>query len=355
MGTEKDIDKLHKQLYEEVAKRIESGEDYFTAFNYVIAGIGYNEELYALIVSSSAEVFTEVLSIDIKKTETFVRETFMNEVWKEKYPTYKTAGESITDSIETAQQIVRDSMKKNDTIQETAYRLKRSVEMKKDVSKQILQLADDSKRFASGAMTDGEYMVFKRDIIRAKKYAQGLASRAGSNQDLKKAYLNLISKIESGSEKAVASALKGAIITKMKYNAQRIATTEQERAYGQAKMNEFIKNDVVIGYKRRLSSSHNVTDICDAIDGIFFPKDTGPPHPIHPNDKCDLVPVFRSDFKITESRSKADIKERLDSFTEGEKVKIMGHKGFSMYEKNGSITNIRGWEPFEKKLYVKIG
>jgi hypothetical protein len=278
----------------------------------------------------------------------------MNTVWIEKYPLYKTVGKSINDNILSASEIIRDSMKKNETIQSTAFRLKRSVEMKKDVAKQIDSLVIDSRRFASGAMSEKEYIKFKRDIVNARNYAQKLAARTGADTDLRSAYLELIRKIETGSARAVESALKSTVITKMKYNAQRLANTEMARAYGQAKTNDFLTDDLVIGYRRKLSSSHSVRDICDPISGIFFPKNSGPPYPIHPFDMCKLEPVYRSDAKITDSSAYSDIKQKVDGYAKEERIKIMGHNGEKQYKKDGSITNIRGWEPFEEKKLIKI-
>ena len=79
-------------------------------------------------------------------------------------------------------------------------------------------------------------------------------------------------------------------------NAQRLARTETNIAYRTADFTRWEQLDFVVGIEIKLSNNHPVSDICDALKGIY-PKTfkwTG----WHPNCRCYQVPVLAKDEEI---------------------------------------------------------
>ena len=137
-----------------------------------------------------------------------------------------------------------------------------------------------------------------RDYTKLVKRSEAQILRLKGKR-LQKAYTALIAATKKGSVKAINKAIDRAVNAKLRYQAERIARTELENAYGQARTEEFLKDDHISAMVFRLDSSHTVTDVCDMYAGAdlyglgegVFPKKESPTLAIHPNGKSSLSPV----------------------------------------------------------------
>lgn len=87
--------------------------------------------------------------------------------------------------------------------------------------------------------------------------------KQNSTPSLRAAYSELIEAVEKESAISVSKAVTVATQEKARYHAERIARTENARAYADGQMLRYIDDNDVVALKWRLSSRHPVHDICD--------------------------------------------------------------------------------------------
>jgi len=121
---------------------------------------------------------------------------------------------------------------------------------------------------------------------------------------LKAAYtqlLDAIDNVEAGvGAKRLDNALKVAFNEKLRYFSNRIAQTEQHRAYAEEQAREFMADPDVEYVRWELNPAHPVEDICDYFANVnrfdlgpgIYPVAQAPVAPAHPYCKCVLVPTF---------------------------------------------------------------
>ena len=89
-----------------------------------------------------------------------------------------------------------------------------------------------------------------------------------------------------------------AVQEKARYHAERIARTENARAYADGQMSRYMNDPDVVALKWKLGSRHPRYDICDfyanadlyGLGKGVYPKDKFPRLPAHPHCMC-LCPV----------------------------------------------------------------
>lgn len=178
---------------------------------------------------------------------------------------------------------------------------------------------------------------------------------------LRAAYSELVTATEEGSAAAVSKAVTVAVQEKARYNAERIARTENARAYADGQMLRYLDDEDVVALKWRLGSRHPRFDICDfyanadlyGLGKGVYPKDKFPRLPAHPHCMCKILPVY--DFEIDISKAKDNVEEGgkayISSLTKREQENLLGIHGRTMVigGKESWTQRARGWsgEKFE--------
>lgn len=172
---------------------------------------------------------------------------------------------------------------------------------------------------------------------------------------LRAAYSELVTATEKGSAAAVSKAVTVAVQEKARYNAERIARTENARAYADGQMLRYLDDEDVVALKWRLGSRHPRFDICDfyanadlyGLGKGVYPKDKFPRLPAHPHCMCLISPIY--DFEIDISKAKDNVEEGgkayISSLTKREQENLLGIHGRTMVigGKESWTQRARGW------------
>lgn len=205
---------------------------------------------------------------------------------------------------------------------------------------------------------------FQKDLIEVKKdipkhLFQPLAemdAKQLKTPALKAAYLQLL---EAENEKQLIKALDVAMYERNRYLANRIAQTELHRIHTHQKVKEILADDGVEVVQIRLSATHPKVDICDYHANLdayglgkgCYPKDKAPMPPYHPFCKCRVS--NRLDLSLSDAkpvRGDAEFK-LMNSFNEGDQVKILGTKGMHERWLQGENTVVELVDLTKKPLY----
>ncbi len=159
------------------------------------------------------------------------------------------------------------------------------------------------------------------DIEKAKKIA-------GKTKFLKEAYLQLLN---TRADEEAWNNLKVALVEKARFYAQRIANTEEQRAFSLTNANNILNDKEIKFVKYAMSSRHPMTDICDfyaALDigygkGIV-PKEKMITLPLHPFCMCKYEPVYENIKKRPIKDPYA--KTLFSNFTKHEQTRILGSR-----------------------------
>lgn len=138
---------------------------------------------------------------------------------------------------------------------------------------------------------------YKRSLIVATKNIENL-----SNERLKRAYSNLVSKTTMASKEVIEKAMERAIKAKAKYVAERLVRTEMASAYNETFLDNM--NDAA-AYQITLSSGHKVRDICNfhaeadqfGLGAGVVPSNYNSHIPFHPNCMCSMTKIYEIDKK----------------------------------------------------------
>lgn len=120
------------------------------------------------------------------------------------------------------------------------------------------------------------------------------------------AYNEVAAAVEDGNEVRLQKAIYSATQEKARYHAERIARTENARAYADGQMNRFLDDDDIVAFQWKLSSRHPRYDICDfyANSDLYglgkgvYPKDKFPRLPAHPHCMCHIKPMTELDIDV---------------------------------------------------------
>jgi len=140
---------------------------------------------------------------------------------------------------------------------------------------------------------------------------------------LKAAYSQLMTAVQTGSEKAISKATYVAVQEKSRYIAERIAKTEIARAWADG-FNASVANDSdIVGVRWRVSTGHPAFDICDlyakadmyGLGKGVYPKNNMPQLPAHPFCMCRMVEVIRGELDLSKKSNR--IKDAGDEWLNG--------------------------------------
>lgn len=167
------------------------------------------------------------------------------------------------------------------------------------------------------------------------------------------AYTELTHAIDTGNEERINKALETAVQEKTRYNAERIARTENARAYADGQVNRYMNDDDVVAYKWRLSVRHPRFDICDfyanadlyGLGKGVYPKDKLPPLPAHPHCMCHIQPLTELD--IQENKQHKGINQAgldyIQTLTKPNQEVLLGVNG-----RNTVLSGKGSWQDFAR-------
>lgn len=120
------------------------------------------------------------------------------------------------------------------------------------------------------------------------------------------AYNEVAAAVEDGNEIRLQKAIYNATQEKARYHAERIARTENARAYADGQMNRYLDDDDIIAFQWKLSARHPRYDICDfyanadlyGLGKGVYPKDKFPKLPAHPHCMCHIKPMTELDIDV---------------------------------------------------------
>lgn len=142
----------------------------------------------------------------------------------------------------------------------------------------------------------------ERELLRSVK---GKIARLDTPY-VRAAYNEVAAAVEDGNEVRLQKAIYSATQEKARYHAERIARTENTRAYADGQMNRFLDDDDIVAFQWKLSSRHPRYDICDfyanadlyGLGKGVYPKDKFPRLPAHPHCMCHIKPMTELDIDV---------------------------------------------------------
>nr|DAS52402.1 MAG TPA: minor capsid protein [Caudoviricetes sp.] len=167
------------------------------------------------------------------------------------------------------------------------------------------------------------------------------------------AYTELTHAIDKGNDERISKALETAVQEKTRYNAERIARTENARAYVDGQVNRYMNDDDIVAYKWRLSARHPRFDICDfyanadlyGLGKGVYPKDKLPTLPAHPHCMCHIQPLTELD--IQENKQHKGINQAgldyIQTLTKPNQEVLLGVNG-----RNTVLSGKGSWQDFAR-------
>lgn len=142
----------------------------------------------------------------------------------------------------------------------------------------------------------------ERELLRSVK---GKIARLDTPY-VRAAYNEVAAAVEDGNEIRLQKAIYSATQEKARYHAERIARTENARAYADGQMNRFLDDEDIVAFQWKLSSRHPRYDICDfyanadlyGLGKGVYPKDKFPRLPAHPHCMCHIKPMTELDIDV---------------------------------------------------------
>lgn len=142
----------------------------------------------------------------------------------------------------------------------------------------------------------------ERELLRSVK---GKIARLDTPY-VRAAYNEVAAAVEDGNAIRLQKAIYSATQEKARYHAERIARTENARAYADGQMNRFLDDDDIVAFQWKLSSRHPRYDICDfyanadlyGLGKGVYPKDKFPRLPAHPHCMCHIKPLTELDIDV---------------------------------------------------------
>ncbi|WP_312560871.1 hypothetical protein [Anaerospora sp.] len=211
---------------------------------------------------------------------------------------------------------------------------------------------------------------FEKTLASAKANMAKLTARnaAGTpNTNLVTTYKNLLKeakKLVSATGKLNTAALDRAVWSavqeKSRYHADRIARTENARAWFDGFILETQNDDLVWGYRWVLSNRHKYTpfdqcDVCANMDvgygkGVYA-KDKVPSIPRHPHCMCSLEVVYYDEVNPSTTFNPDKAREYINKLTHAQKEALFGANGAKAYAQGDDWQKwLRGWDGFGRPV-----
>ena len=201
---------------------------------------------------------------------------------------------------------------------------------KADLPKYMDDLLQTGRQAAKISDDAEMYMAYRAKVDRVIEKIDKLTD--SDKSELAQSYRNLANLSKDASDKLIQKTVDRAIMFKARYNAQRLATTELARAYGNARIYEAKNDPDATGIKWVLSGVHEHYDECNFFaetdmygmgEGVF-PKDEVPEYPAHPWCACILEPVYDTEKgKYDDEEAKA----QFDNLDDEDKKYLVGKEG----------------------------
>lgn len=142
----------------------------------------------------------------------------------------------------------------------------------------------------------------QRELLRSVK---GKIARLDTPY-VRAAYNEVAAAVDDGNEVRLQKAIYNATQEKARYHAERIARTENARAYADGQMNRYLDDEDVVAFQWKLSANHPRYDICDfyanadlyGLGKGVYPKDKFPKLPAHPHCMCRIKPMTELDIDV---------------------------------------------------------
>ena len=142
----------------------------------------------------------------------------------------------------------------------------------------------------------------ERELLRSVK---GKIARLNTPY-VRAAYNEVAAAVDDGNEVRLQKAIYSATQEKARYHAERIARTENARAYADGQMNRYLDDEDVVAFQWKLSANHPRYDICDfyanadlyGLGKGVYPKDKFPRLPAHPHCMCHIKPLTELDIDV---------------------------------------------------------
>lgn len=255
-----------------------------------------------------------------------------------------------TASIEMRNRIIdtiREQMSRNSSWVQTARALFDGYNADKVINEQALpKYITEVRRATRGSVEQ------LRAARRAIYNIERLAKNGAPTKSLKTAYKNLVEAALIGSEKQLENACYVAIQEKSRYVADRIARTEQARAYSDGFFRSVADDEDVVAVRWQLGTRHPVFDICDmymradlfGLGAGIYPKDKTPPLPAHPFCLCRLSKVYSLDKKPADQIRRGGDKW-LQGMSEVHQNMVLGIEGARAWRKGDDWRKyMRSWQ-----------
>lgn len=173
----------------------------------------------------------------------------------------------------------------------------------------------------------------QRELLRSVK---GKVSRL-STPYVRAAYNEVVAAIDDGNEVRLQKAIYNATQEKARYHAERIARTENARAYADGQMNRFLDDEDIVAFQWKLSSRHPRYDICDfyanadlyGLGKGVYPKDKFPRLPAHPHCMCHIKPMTELDIDVNKRHTNLEQAglEYIESLSKKHQEVLLGVNG----------------------------
>ena len=173
----------------------------------------------------------------------------------------------------------------------------------------------------------------ERELLRSVK---GKIARLDTPY-VRAAYNEVAAAVEDGNEVRLQKAIYSATQEKARYHAERIARTENARAYADGQMNRFLDDDDIVAFQWKLSSRHPRYDICDfyanadlyGLGKGVYPKDKFPRLPAHPHCMCHIKPLTELDIDVNKRHTNPEQAglEFIKSLTKKHQEVLLGVNG----------------------------
>lgn len=173
----------------------------------------------------------------------------------------------------------------------------------------------------------------ERELLRSVK---GKIARLDTPY-VRAAYNEVAAAVEDGNEIRLQKAIYNATQEKARYHAERIARTENARAYADGQMNRYLDDDDIIAFQWKLSSRHPRYDICDfyanadlyGLGKGVYPKDKFPRLPAHPHCMCHIKPMTELDIDVNKRHNNIEQAglEYINSLSKQHQEVLLGVNG----------------------------
>lgn len=169
------------------------------------------------------------------------------------------------------------------------------------------------------------------------------------------AYNEVAAAVDDGNEIRLQKAIYNATQEKARYHAERIARTENARAYADGQMNRFLDDEDIVAFQWKLSSRHPRYDICDfyanadlyGLGKGVYPKDKFPRLPAHPHCMCHIKPMTELDIEVNKRHTNLEQAglEYIKSLSKKHQEVLLGVNGREqvLTDKESWQNLARGW------------